>query len=149
MILPVPKAGVHSNLANVVLDAICHPVLMVDAQNRITYANAEAEDFLRTSTTVLTRSDLASFIPFGSPLLTLVDQVRERRSPYNEYRVDVSSPRIGSEKIVDLYVAPVSEIAGSVVIMFQERSMADKIDRQMTHRGAARSVTGLAAMLAH
>ena len=149
MILPVPKAGVHSNLANVVLDAICHPVLMVDAQNRITYANAEAEDFLRTSTTVLTRSDLASFIPFGSPLLTLVDQVRERRSPYNEYRVDVSSPRIGSEKIVDFYVAPVSEIAGSVVIMFQERSMADKIDRQMTHRGAARSVTGLAAMLAH
>jgi len=35
------------------------------------------------------------------------------------------------------------------VVMFQERSMADKIDRQMTHRGAARSVTGLAAMLAH
>jgi two-component system nitrogen regulation sensor histidine kinase GlnL len=27
--------------------------------------------------------------------------------------------------------------------------MADKIDRQLTHRGAARSVSGLAAMLAH
>ena len=27
--------------------------------------------------------------------------------------------------------------------------MADKIDRQMTHRGAARSVSGLASMLAH
>jgi two-component system nitrogen regulation sensor histidine kinase GlnL len=27
--------------------------------------------------------------------------------------------------------------------------MADKIDRQLTHRGAARTVTGLAAMLAH
>ena len=27
--------------------------------------------------------------------------------------------------------------------------MADKLDRQLTHRGAARSVTGLAAMLAH
>ncbi|WP_127524215.1 nitrogen regulation protein NR(II) [Mesorhizobium sp. Z1-4] len=149
MNLPVANAGAQSDLANVVLDAICHPVLMVDAKNRITYANAEAEDFLRSSAAVLTRSELARFIPFGSPLLTLVEQVRERRSPYNEYRVDVSSPRIGSEKIVDLYVAPVSEIAGSVVIMFQERSMADKIDRQMTHRGAARSVTGLAAMLAH
>jgi two-component system nitrogen regulation sensor histidine kinase GlnL len=33
--------------------------------------------------------------------------------------------------------------------MFQERSMADKIDRQLTHRAAARSVTGLASMLAH
>lgn len=27
--------------------------------------------------------------------------------------------------------------------------MADKIDRQLTHRAAARSVTGLASMLAH
>src|SRR5690606_16395560 len=31
----------------------------------------------------------------------------------------------------------------------QERTMADKIDRQMVSRGAARSVTGLASMLAH
>jgi two-component system nitrogen regulation sensor histidine kinase GlnL len=33
--------------------------------------------------------------------------------------------------------------------MLQERTMADKMDRQLTHRGAARSVSGLAAMLAH
>ena len=98
---------------------------------------------------MLARSTLARFVPFGSPLLTLVDQVRERQAPVNEYRVDISSPRLGIEKLVDLYVAPVPELPGSVVVMFQERSMADKIDRQMTHRGAARSVTGLAAMLAH
>jgi two-component system nitrogen regulation sensor histidine kinase GlnL len=35
------------------------------------------------------------------------------------------------------------------VLVFQPRTMADKIDRQLTHRGAARTVTGLAAMLAH
>ena len=77
------------------------------------------------------------------------DQVRERLSPVNEYRVDISSPRLGNDRLVDLYVAPVAEAPGSVVILFQERSMADKLDRQMTHRGAARSVTGLASMLAH
>lgn len=135
--------------AQIVLNTIRHPVIMVGPDNFIAYANAEAEDFFRSSVAVLTRNKLAKFVPFGSPLLTLVDQVRERRSPFNEYRVDISSPRIGAEKIVDLYVAPVAELPGSVVVMFQERSMADKIDRQMTHRGAARSVTGLAAMLAH
>jgi len=31
----------------------------------------------------------------------------------------------------------------------QERTIADKMDRQLTHRGAARSVIALAAMLAH
>ena len=33
--------------------------------------------------------------------------------------------------------------------MLQERSIAEKMDRQLTHRGAARSVTALGAMLAH
>jgi len=34
-------------------------------------------------------------------------------------------------------------------VMLQERTIADKMDRQLTHRGAARSVIALAAMLAH
>lgn len=139
----------HINPAAIVLDTIRHPVIMVDADGYITFANTEAEDFFRTSAASLAKHKLDHYIPFGSPLIALVEQVRERRSPYNEYRVDISSPRLGPERVVDLYVAPVPEMPGSVVVMFQERSMADKIERQMTHRGAARSVTGLAAMLAH
>ena len=135
--------------ANIVLNTIRHPVIMVAADGRISFANADAENFFRSSAAILSRNPLSHFVPFGSPLLTLIEQVRERRAPVNEYRVDVSSPRIGAEKVVDIYVAPVAEEPGSVVVMLQERSMADKIDRQMTHRGAARSVTGLAAMLAH
>ena len=36
-----------------------------------------------------------------------------------------------------------------VIVMLLERSMALKIDRQLTSRGAARSVSGMATMLAH
>lgn len=135
--------------AQLVLNTIRHPVIMVDEKGYITFANADAESFFRSSSAILARNRLDQFIPFGSPLATLVEQVRERRAPVNEYRVDISSPRLGPDKVVDIYVAPVIELPGSVVVMFQERTMADKIDRQMTHRGAARSVTGLAAMLAH
>ncbi|MER8572784.1 nitrogen regulation protein NR(II) [Mesorhizobium sp. M1338] len=145
----VTQGSEMADAAHIVLNTIRRPVIMVDTDGFITYANADAEDFFRSSATMLARNTLSKLIPFGSPLLTLVDQVRERRAPVNEYRVDVSSPRLGIEKVVDLYVAPVPEFPGCVVVMFQERSMADKIDRQMTHRGAARSVTGLAAMLAH
>ena len=135
--------------AQIVLNTIRRPVIMVNPDGCISYANADAEDFFRSSASVLARKTLADFVPFGSPILILVEQARERLTPVNEYRVDISSPRLGVERIVDIYVAPVPELPGSVVVMFQERSMADKIDRQMTHRGAARSVTGLAAMLAH
>ena len=138
-----------ADAAQIVLNTIRRPVIMVDPQGLVSFANADAEDFFRSSAAILSRNTLEKLVPFGSPLLALVEQVRERKAPVNEYRVDVSSPRLGIDKVVDLYAAPVPEFPGSVVIMFQERSMADKIDRQMTHRGAARSVTGLAAMLAH
>ena len=36
-----------------------------------------------------------------------------------------------------------------VLLLLQERSIAEKMDRQLTHRSAARSVTALGAMLAH
>ena len=45
--------------------------------------------------------------------------------------------------------APLPEYPDHVVVMLQERTIADKMDRQLTHRGAARSVIALAAMLAH
>ena len=48
-----------------------------------------------------------------------------------------------------MFASPISDTDGRVALLFQERTMADKIDRQLVSRGAARSVTGLASMLAH
>ncbi|ANM10484.1 sensor histidine kinase [Rhizobium leguminosarum bv. trifolii] len=144
---PPDHAG--GTVAMAVLNAIQNPVVMVDESGFVVFANWEAEAFFGASAPHLARYRISTFIPFGSPLLALIDQVRERKAPVNEYRVDLSSPRLGQDKLVDLYVAPVLSEPGAVVIVFQERSMADKIDRQLTHRAAARSVTGLASMLAH
>jgi two-component system nitrogen regulation sensor histidine kinase GlnL len=143
------NAAKAPDLALAVLNAIQNPVILVDANGFIAFANWEAESFFGSSANHLAKHKASTFIPFGSPLLTLIDQVRERKAPVSEYRVDLSSPRLGAEKLVDIYVAPVTTEPGSVVVVIQERSMADKIDRQLTHRAAARSVTGLASMLAH
>lgn len=144
-----PPDQTGGTVAMAVLNAIQNPVVMVDESGFVAFANWEAEAFFGASAPHLARYRISTFIPFGSPLLALIDQVRERKAPVNEYRVDLSSPRLGQDKLVDLYVAPVLSEPGAVVIVFQERSMADKIDRQLTHRAAARSVTGLASMLAH
>ncbi|MEJ0012840.1 MAG: nitrogen regulation protein NR(II) [Bauldia sp.] len=135
--------------ASAVLDALPHPVLLVDGTGSIADANTAAQHFFQASITVLRRHPLAYFVPFGSPLLELIDQVRQRGASVNEYRVDVGTPRNGGEHVVDIYATPSLDHAESVVVVLQERSMADKIDRQLIHRGAARSVSGLAAMLAH
>ncbi|WP_280951200.1 two-component system sensor histidine kinase NtrB [Pararhizobium haloflavum] len=144
-------AGGLTITANV-LNTIQHPVIMVDKNGFIAYANWAAETFFGVSADMLLRHTIDQYIPFGSPLLSLIDHVRERSGPINEYKVDLSSPKLGTDKLVDLYVAPVAGDADhddAVVVVFQIRTMADKIDRQLTHRAAARSVTGLASMLAH
>jgi two-component system, NtrC family, nitrogen regulation sensor histidine kinase GlnL len=132
-----------------VLDSLPHPVIMVDEKGSVAYANLAAEAFFKSSANFLARNSLDYFIPFGSPLFGLIEQVQTDDSPISEYRIDISSPRIGHEKIVDVYASPVLDYPGRVILVFQQRTMADKIDRQLTHRGAARTVTGLATMLAH
>jgi two-component system nitrogen regulation sensor histidine kinase GlnL len=135
--------------ADTVLNALPHPILMISPDGRIDEANVAAEVFFEVSIPLLRRHLLRDLVPFGSPLLALIDQVRDRGSAVNEYRVDLSTPRMPAERIVDLNVAPVPERPGHVVVMLQERTIADKMDRQLTHRGATRSVIALAAMLAH
>lgn len=135
--------------ADTVLNALPLSVIIVGADGRIVDANAAAEDFFKFSASLLRRHLLRDLVPFGSPLLALIDQVRARAAAVNEYKVDLSTPRNPGECLVDLHVAPLPEKPGQVVIMLQERTIADKMDRQLTHRSAARSVTALAAMLAH
>ncbi|MCB4768281.1 nitrogen regulation protein NR(II) [Ancylobacter sp. Lp-2] len=136
-------------MSDAVVNALPHPVFTVADDDRLVDANVAAEAFFEAGHAVLARHRLQEFIPFGSPLLALVEQVRDSGAAVNEYRVDLGTPRNGGERIVDIHVAPLPEAAGYVVVMLQERTIADKMDRQLTHRGAARSVTALASMLAH
>ncbi len=137
-------------LPNAILGALRHPVLTIGNDNGIHYANAAAESFFATSCTVLLRNKLDTLVPFSSPLLNLIDQVRRHNKSINEYNVDIGTPQTGGERLVDLQVSPIGEAQpDQYLILLQERSMAHKIDRQLTHRSAARSVTGMASMLAH
>ena len=132
-----------------VLDSLPQAVLVTNRENSILYANMAAETVFRASSSYLSRQTMEKIVPFGSPVLGLTEQVLSKKAPVNEYQIDISSPRTGEGKIVDVHAAPAADNSPFAILVFRERSMADRIDRQLNHRGAARSVTGLAAMLAH
>jgi len=135
--------------AEAILNALPLAVIVIAADGKIKDVNVAAEDFFDMSVALLRRHALRDLVPFGSPLLALIEQVRQRGGAVNEYKVDLGTPRTPTERLVDLHVAPVPERPGEVVVMLQQRTMADKMNRQLTHRGAARSVIALASMLAH
>lgn len=131
------------------LAALPHPVLVVAHNNQFIFTNAAAEAFFSTSDAMLRRIRLEDLLGFASPLVSLTDQVRDSGATLNEYEVEIVSPRFPVPKLVDIYAGPVADTPDAVVLMLQQRSMAHLIERQLTHRASARSVSGLAAVLAH
>jgi two-component system nitrogen regulation sensor histidine kinase GlnL len=132
-----------------ILEALPSIILTVRSDGVIADANAAAEAFFEIGKPILIGQELARLLAFGSPLLALIDQVRERGAAINEYRIDLGRPGVDGDRRVDVHCAPLPDSDGGVLVVLQERTIADKIDRQLTHRGAARSVSGLASMLAH
>lgn len=129
--------------------ALPYAILVLAEEDRIVYANPAAEIFLSSSQAVLKRQRLQDVVAFGCPLLALVAQVRRTEATVNEYGIEVVMPRVDGSKLADVYSGPLPDQPGLLLLMLQQRSMAQMIERQLTHRAAARSVSGMAAVLAH
>jgi two-component system nitrogen regulation sensor histidine kinase GlnL len=134
---------------DLLLAALPHPILVLGDDDRVVYANAAAETFFSLGQGVLKRQTLPDIIAFSSPLAALVGQVRRTGATVNEYGIEVGLPRSGLQRLVDVFAGAMPDQPGLIVLMLQQRSMAQMIERQLTHRAAARSVSGLAAVLAH
>ncbi|MEM7068349.1 MAG: ATP-binding protein [Pseudomonadota bacterium] len=132
-----------------VLDSLPQAVLVVDEEFAIRFVNSAAENVFQSSSSYLLKHGLTEVLPKTSPVFSVVEQVFEKQSAVNEYQVDISTPRTGKNAIVDVYSAPLGDVPDLVTVVFRTRGMADRIERQLSHRVAARSVTGLSAMLAH
>jgi two-component system, NtrC family, nitrogen regulation sensor histidine kinase GlnL len=145
--LPVLTSEFSFDAANV-LNALPDVLLVIGPKGEIRFANIAAEQFFDASAAWLAGRPLSELLPSDSPLFTLIELVRGGAGSMSEYGITLATPRIG-EHFVTAQVAQTSEPPEAVVIALHEQSMARKIDHQLTHRNAARSVTAMAALLAH
>ena len=66
------------------LNVLPMPVLVIGEGHGILYANTAAEDFFQSSVVVLKRQRLDDVIAFGSPVLSLVEDVQRRGASVSE-----------------------------------------------------------------
>jgi len=134
--------------AAMILGALPDPVIVIDRRGRILFVNPAAEQFLGSGAAALRGSAVADFVAPHSPLLSLVDSVWRVGNTISEYDMLLEGPRLGSRSVT-IQGALTGEGADKLVLTLHERSMAEKMDRQLIHRNAARSIAAMAAMLAH
>ena len=142
----LPRATTVDSLA--VLNALPFPLLIVDEAHHVRFVNIEAEQFFDAGQNVIVGRDLKGLLPGDSPVFQLIDMVLVRGASLSDYGVDLESPRVGRH-VVTLTAAPFGDDGDLVVLSFHPISLAKQIENQLTHRGAARSVSAMAAMLAH
>ena len=132
-----------------VLSALAIPVVVLDAENRFRHANSAAEEFFGVSVTQLAAMRLSDLVPADNPIFLLVEQARNLGATVSDHDMTLESPRL-SKKGIAVQGTPLGDGAGDdLVLTFQDASAARALDRQMAFRGAARSVSGMAAILAH
>jgi two-component system nitrogen regulation sensor histidine kinase GlnL len=124
------------------------PVVVLDPDDRFRFANPAAELFFGLSSPSLAGMRLTDLLPEDCRLVALVAQVRAFDAPVSDHDLHLESPRLHREGVA-AHGAPVPESPGAVVLTLQDGSTAQKLDRQLNSRGAARGATAMAAMLAH
>ena len=144
---PGARRGADADPAAVV-SALPFPVVALDDEGAIRFVNGAAEQFFGHGAATLVGTDFARRLPADSPLLSLVSQVRTTGATVSEHDIAIDLPPRGTRRLT-VQAAPFGDDGDMVVVSIQEHSIARDIDRQLFHRSAARSVSALAAMLAH
>jgi two-component system nitrogen regulation sensor histidine kinase GlnL len=134
--------------AAAILQALPQAVLAVDSSLTIRFVGAKAEEFFDVSAVSLLGRPLERLLPGQSAIAALARQAFASGASIAESGLQIELPRLG-EREVTVQVAPIGLPPDFVAIALRERSIADKLDRQWTHRSAARSVTAMASTLAH
>jgi two-component system nitrogen regulation sensor histidine kinase GlnL len=143
---PVPPTPVPDQAA--ILASLPVAVVVLSDENRFTYANPAAEQFLGLSVAQLAQLSLADVLPEDSPLFLMIGQLRVGVNSIADHDLAFEGPRM-SKTGISVQGTTMPELPGSVLLVLQDSSTVRALDRQIAARNAARSITGMAAILAH
>ncbi|MEM7239013.1 MAG: ATP-binding protein [Pseudomonadota bacterium] len=135
-------------MAEGIWNALPNPGLLIDQHHQIIAANGLAENFFGLSERQLAGKSLSRFLGENSRVAELADRVLATGARAADYDYELNWPD-RPPCLVDVSASWTSEIGNQVILLFHPRSIAARMDRSLDHRSAARSVTGMAAMLAH
>jgi two-component system nitrogen regulation sensor histidine kinase GlnL len=131
-----------------ILGALPIAVVLLDENDAFSFLNYAAEEFFGSSSARLLGQPLTDLLPIDHPVFLLLERVRRDGLTVAEHDMVMEGPKL-SRRGTSVQAAPLTEIPGHVVLALQDSSAARALDQQMSARNAARSITGMAAVLAH
>ncbi len=142
-----PASSVKIDQAQI-LGALPIAVVTLNENDAFTFMNYAAEEFFGSSATLLRDTPLSDLLPVDHPIFLVLERARRDGLTVSEHDLVLEGPRL-SRRGASIQAAPLTDVPGHVVLTLQDSSAARALDQQMSARNAARSITGMAAILAH
>ena len=131
-----------------VLHALPMAVLVLDGGGVVCSANPAAEQFLGVGGARLIGQCLDRLVRDEGAVSRLCAESRRRGGVVTEHGVALWSWRLG-RRTITLSAGVLSDRSDHVALTIEERAAARSNDQRLAHRGAARAVGAVAAILAH
>ena len=140
--------GETCGIASQVLASLPNPLFILDSNNCFVYLNQAAEMFFQSSQTILLGISLNSFIPADTPIFSMLKRAKEQSVSVGDQELELSGPKLGL-KLVNVQITPFGDMSQHLLVTLQERALAERLRGQLLFQGAARSISAMAALLAH
>lgn len=137
----------NAALSSDVLHSLYQAVILVSADNKIKSIFAHTESIFEQSRESLINTPIATLRGVGYAASDLIERSRSEFTPLNSYDVSCK-PAIGDIELMDLHSHPYGN-DGAVILTVQPRRITAFLEKKDQMNAAARSVGGLASMLAH
>jgi len=137
----------QSDIASEVLLGLYQAVVLVNVDDTIEAIFAHTESIFEQSRESLIGAPITALRGIGHTVLDLVQRSRAEYTPLNSYDVSCIPP-IGDIELMDLHAHPHGD-EGAILLSVQPRRITAFLEKKGEMDAAARSVSGLASMLAH
>jgi two-component system nitrogen regulation sensor histidine kinase GlnL len=131
-----------------ILGALPIAVALLDESDSFLFVNYAAEEFFGSSSARLLGQPLTDILHADHPVFLLLERARRDGLTVAEHDMVMEGQKL-SRREASIQAAPALDNPGCVVLTLQDSSAARALDQQMSARNAARSITGMAAILAH
>ena len=135
-------------MKNSILNELRTPVFLINKSNSITYVNEIGEEFFGISSSILVKKKIYDLIPNDSPILNLIERVRNNKIGITEESLDFSNINYPNRK-VRVHVVPLSFDSSKIIVQISQLAMSEMFQSQRMHSKISKSFSSMIDMLMH
>ena len=135
-------------MENNILNELRTPVFLVNKSNSVIYINDIGQEFFGMSSSILIGKKINQLIPKDSPILNLIERVRNSKSGITEESLDFSNLNFPDRK-VRVHVVPLSFDNNKIIIQVSQLALSEMFQSQRINSKISKSFSSMIDMLMH